>query len=190
MFLHLVDGGFELGVPLFAETAYERLALEYVEGNVLRLTFEDCVATYVPTMVGDARESGGELFLAYGVQVAAEGFGAEKASVTSAVSTVAAGDYGCDHLAFGVGVCDALAVDGGLCRGREMWPQGVKFLFYLSDFIDSNGGSGIAFLTAAAVAFVYVAAEAFGDDVAMYDDIADHEHGGNLVSYHWMGCLP
>lgn len=63
-------------------------------------------------------------------------------------------------------------------------------MFYLSDFIDSNGGSGIAFLTAAAVAFVYVAAEAFGDDVGVYDDVADHEHGGNLVSYHWMGCLP
>ncbi len=166
-----VGHGAELVVPRFAEAADEGFAQELVEADAALCAEADGILADVPTMVVEAGERA-QLLLADGVEVAADGLLSEEAAAGASEGAVAAADDARHQLALGVGIADALAVDDGLCTSRKLVPQGIELCLDVGHFVEGDGGTGIAFLAAASVAAVDVAAEALGEDVTVEDDVA------------------
>jgi hypothetical protein len=89
-----------------------------------------------------------------------------------------------NKVAFLIYIRNAVLVNLGLGRGAELRPYGVKDILYFSHFVHGDGRAGIAFNAAPAFACLKVAAEIFGYNVKVDDDIVHHQN----ITKGWVVC--
>lgn len=124
-----------------------------------------------------------EFLLADGVEGTTNGLlfvetlkGAEVAvALLAGKDTFATADDTSDKVSFDVDVAHSVEVDFGLCLCAEPAPYDVQGSFEGCNLLHRDGCSGISLDATCSVACIEIAAEVFGEDVRMDDDIPNDD---------------
>lgn len=173
---------FQFRIPRLSEAADEGFAEETVKGKLEFLAFAYGGLADVPTVIVEPREAS-QLLLPNGVKGATDGLGmsfafegAEAAAVpVTGEDAIPSVHDACHEVSFTVDAAYSVEVYLCLCLCAEVVPHGGEGVLEGGYLVHRDGCSCIALYATCAAACLKVAAETFGEDVGMENDISHDE---------------
>lgn len=193
----------QLIIPLCSETTDKGLFEENIYRKIKFLSLLPSTLTDVPAVIVKGGCSTGKTFLANWIKCAADRFAESSLAITictfkgtKAASFVVTGEdtvFSIDNTGYKVAllisISHSLLIYNGLGRCRQIVPHRVKDLLYAVNLFYRDGGSGVAFYAALALAHIKVAAETLCKHIGRHQNITDLYYGKHSFFCHFLFLL-